>query len=120
MARLTLPTLSLEDATKAPTLGQTQPSPSSSQAEANQRFLPTLRPSVAGRLLTSNLAIRAVCSALESRRNHQIVSEFLNKLRMAEDLISKLTFSLREIQDSRRGKAKPTRNSARTLRFPQF
>lgn len=36
-----------------------------------------------------------------SRFDTGIVTEFRNKMRMAEDLISKLAFSLREIQDGR-------------------
>src|SRR4051794_33017886 len=71
----------------------------------DQNHLPVPRRST-GRLLTSSRAARAFRSVLESRRNTQVVNEFRSKMRVAEDLISKLAFSLKEIQGARRRKPK--------------
>lgn len=54
------------------------------------------------RLLTPRTAARAFRSVLETRKNVQIMNEFRSKMRLAEDLISKLAFSLNEIQHARR------------------
>jgi hypothetical protein len=52
-------------------------------------------------------------SVIEKRKDSQVVAEFRNKLRQTEDLISKLAFSLREIQGARRKpKTKPKSNSS--------
>jgi hypothetical protein len=51
-------------------------------------------------------------SVIEKRKDLQVVTEFRNKLRQTEDLISKLAFSLREIQGARKKpKTAPKSNS---------
>jgi hypothetical protein len=55
------------------------------------RSLPGLRRSA---LLTGQVA----SSAPEPKRDTQIVNEFRTKLRLADEMITKLAFSLREIQ----------------------
>lgn len=66
----------------------------------DQQHLPV---PVTGRRNTS----RAPAARLAARTSHQIVTEFRAKMKAAEDLISKLAFSLREIQGLRRRPAKP-------------
>jgi hypothetical protein len=53
-------------------------------------------------ITTGRIAERLMQSLIEAKRDLQIVTEFRNKLRLTEDLIAKLAFSLREIQGLRR------------------
>lgn len=53
-------------------------------------------------------------SLQDTKRDLQVVNEFRQKLRVAEDLISKLAFSLREIQGARK---KPKKRKAPTGRI---
>jgi len=62
--------------------------------------LPVLRNGQRHNLQTA--ASRVLHSMIESRKDLQVVADFINKLRTAEDLVSKLGFSLREIQRTRR------------------
>lgn len=50
---------------------------------------------------------RVSSARLAARTSLQVVAEFRNKMKMAEELISKLAFSLREIQGLRRRQAAP-------------
>ena len=71
----------------------------------DQNRLPVPRRASA-RLLTSSRAAHAFRTMLERNRDNQVVTEFRTKMRVAEDLISKLAFSLKEIQGARRRKPK--------------
>lgn len=48
-----------------------------------------------------------------AQKDMQIMTEFKNKLRMAEDLISKLAFNLREIQNLKRKPAEESTSKAK-------
>lgn len=86
-------------------------------------LLPVPRAHSGGRLLAAGRAAwtAALSSALERRRNIQVVAEFRSKMKTAEDLISKLAFSLREIQTAprrRRKKKTESPNGAKILAVP--
>ena len=59
---------------------------------------------------------RRLRSSLDKCKDVQIVSEFRSKLRTAEEMISKLAFSLKEIQGMRRKKQDASGAPAKVLK----
>ena len=78
----------------------------------DQSLLPA--PRRLARPLAPARALRFIRSVVDRGQDMQVVNEFRNKLRLAEDLISKLAYSLREIQGTRNGeKSMPSKNSVK-------
>jgi hypothetical protein len=66
----------------------------------------------------SNMATHLVRKAVDRTQDLKVVTEFRQKLRMAEDLISKLGFSMREIQTLRRRSKETKSESTSSVLLP--
>jgi len=66
----------------------------------------------------STRAMRLIRSIAERKENMRIVFEFRDKLRTAEELISKLAYSLREIQGAGLARSEKLQRGLSNLRRP--